>query len=1003
MAEPGDRIADRYELVAPLGEGGMGVVWRARDARLGRSVAVKLLSAGAVGSDTARVRLIREARAAAALEHDGIIRVYDVGELPDGGAFLVMELVRGKSLRDVMEGGPIAPARCVRIISQVARALQFAHESGVVHRDIKPDNVMVRDRDRVIVVDFGVAKPVATEIVANAETLAGVTNTTLTGAGQIVGTPAYLSPEQARGPEVSASTDQFALAVTVFEAMTGRRPWTGKSAVEVVAAILRDEPASLRALVPTVPAVLEAVVHRALAKDPADRFEHMNAFADALEEAATELADFEEPPVSRSASLSPSRSSVSSTKSSTVSTNGGHATSKAAPSRKRGRGWLAVAGLGVLLAGGAFVMKTRMDGPPPSPAASQPNGDIVACPSFAVSGVEDHWLGAAAATLACERVQIAQGGGDARTLTPAELARAPREVVPAFPPALFDNPSSRDQNVAAAKEAGRWLDGKVEKRVDEYVANVVLRTPAGAEVARGEGHSVELFEAVRDAMSPILRALPLPTPAELARLGEWLDVGSVDDALALLDVRTAILIEDPVSLKSACAALDARQDISPRALYLARSSCRKKLRTGPMLDEPPPVDASTPGALITTSLARGTVGGPAAVRERAQALEHAREQTQLPEGKARLSAAAAELYNLIGDERAQDAARTAILASPKAVDWRASSWHRVAFSSIGDLALSAALATWQPWEPIAQSVPGARAAPRGDSGGPQNNAVRRAYLLSRRGPYEGSYGSDLLERGDIESARGVANLAKDELLGIEILLAEARYGAVLSKVPRLLAGLPANDENAALAFRLAYQGVRASVILDRPADFVDVVVDRYVLAEPHHVIDGVGPFLSLLNACMLAPRSTGRRCIERIERLRHDGKLPTIFSSSETILNGAARFVADDYVGAAKSWRTLLRAAGWVQGPIRAPLAVAFDRAGEPELAEEVDAPVVALMELPRTADMAWVRAARRAQKRGENARARTLAQAVVDKWRFADEKVPAAQEMRELLTKLPP
>src|SRR5699024_3432264 len=112
-----------------------------------------------------------EARAAAALEHEGIIRVYDAGELPDGGAYLVMELVRGKSLRDELEKGPLSPGRCVRIVTQVARALQLAHDAGLVHRDIKPDNIMLRDGDRIMVVDFGVAKPVATEIVTNAETL----------------------------------------------------------------------------------------------------------------------------------------------------------------------------------------------------------------------------------------------------------------------------------------------------------------------------------------------------------------------------------------------------------------------------------------------------------------------------------------------------------------------------------------------------------------------------------------------------------------------------------------------------------------------------------------------------------------------------------------------------------------------------------------------------------------------------------------------------------------
>jgi len=1008
MAEPGDRIADRYELVSPLGEGGMGVVWRARDVRLGRAVAVKVLTAASVGSDTARVRLIREARAAAALEHDGITRVYDVGELSDGGAYLVMELVRGKSLRDELEKGPLSPRRCAQIIVQVARALQVAHDAGVVHRDIKPDNIMLRGGDRIMIVDFGVAKPVATDVVTNAETLAGVTNTTLTGAGQIVGTPAYLSPEQARGPDVGAETDQFALAVTAFEAMTGRRPWIAKTVVEVVAAILRDPPASLRELVPLAPAALEAAINRALAKEPKDRHPSMSAFADALEEAISGLT--ESTPASGnvpsarvgSTSTTPPSHSSAATTTATVSTHHGQVRTPPEPQSRR-PGGLALVGVALLLVVGFFVVASRMRGSPGVAPAASAHAEgalagVVSCPQFDVSGVDAPWLGAAAATLACERIQIARGGWDAATRTPAELAGVPREVTPGTTSGVFDAPGSRDKAIATAGRS-RWVDGKVEKQAEVYVVTAVLRGPGGAELARGEGRELEMFEALRSAMMPILRTLPSPTPEERADLREWLDVDSVEDALALLDVRTALLLEDPVSSSTACAALEGRPGLSSRTLYLARSTCRRKLRTGPLAEPPPPLDESTPGALITTSLAQGAAGGPAALRARAHKLEAARDRTAEPEGKARLAAAAAELYNLVADERARDVARSAVRSSTKAVDWRTSAWHRVAFSSTGDAALAAALSTWHPWEPVAQlhwvgSL---------GSGKSHARSVFNAYLLSRRGPYANSYADVLLERGDIEAARGVAELANDDLLRVSVLLAEAQYGAVLLKVPQLIRELPVSDATAARAFGLAYLGVRASVILERPADFVDLVVTRYVLSEPHHVVDGATPVISLVHACTLAPRPTGRRCIERLEELRRAGKLPTIFSLTEPVLAGAARFVADDYPGAAKSWRTLFRSGAWVQGPLREPLAMAFDLGGESELAEEVEAPIVALVDLPRTADMAWVRAAKRAYKRGDHAQARKLARAVVDKWRFSDEKVPAAQEMKELLAKLPP
>jgi serine/threonine-protein kinase len=289
-------IAGRYELGSQLGTGGMGVVWRGRDRRLARAVAVKVLSQSSVGSDVARTRLIREARAAAALEHEGIIRVYDVGETDDGGAFLVMELIRGRSLRGVLEMGTMKLGSRVDVIVQAARALHFAHEAGIVHRDVKPDNIMIREDGRVTVVDFGVAKPLSAELAVIAGTVAGTPPSgTLTGPGQLVGTPAYLAPEQARGLDVSAATDQFALAVTAFEALTSKRPWSGSCFSDVIASLLRDAPLKVSEAAP-LPSELDEVFDRALAKEPRDRFIDIGAFADALEDAAATLEV--DPPVS---------------------------------------------------------------------------------------------------------------------------------------------------------------------------------------------------------------------------------------------------------------------------------------------------------------------------------------------------------------------------------------------------------------------------------------------------------------------------------------------------------------------------------------------------------------------------------------------------------------------------------------------------------------------------------------------------------------------------------
>lgn len=995
-------IAGRYELVSPLGHGGMGVVWRARDTKLGRTVAVKLLPAASIGNDLARARLIREARAAAALEHDGIIRVYDVGETDDGGAFLVMELVRGKSLRAALEAGTLGPARIADVMVEAARALAFAHGEGIVHRDIKPDNIMIRDDGRAIVVDFGVAKPVPTELLPNGETVPGVTSASLTAAGQLIGTPAYFAPEQARSDEVGPPTDQFALAVTAYEAFTGAIPWSGKGVVEVVAAILRDDPRPPSEVDARLPASLDPVLLRALAKSATARFPGMSDFADALEDAAADLP--REPLAEGRRPTRPPSSTAPKAGGRAPTTTGGAHVASALPAPPRSlRLPLGIGAAALALLGGVLWLGTRTATPPggATATASSPGAasTAIACPMFEVVGIDEPWLGGAAAALACERVQFARNGLDTSTLTPAELGGAPREIVEGFPADIMDAPDARARSLAAAKRATRSLEGRVEKQPLGYVVSIVLRGDDGTAITRGEGRGVELFEAVSEAIRPVARALP-STKEDVAVRREWLDVESTDEAIDLLDVRTAILVEDLVSLKRACTTAAARTSLAPRVQYLAKAQCARRLRT-PLPTEPAPaMDASTPGALITTALAQGATGGPDAVRARAKRLEEAREATPLAEGRAHLSAAAAELYNLIGDGHARETARAAVYASPKAFDWRTSAWHRLGFTSDGDASLGAALLTWVPWEPATQQL---RSRAGLTDPKARSRSVGRAYLLGQRGTYATARGLELLQQGNIESARGVSELARDSVLGVEILLAEAKYGQVVAEVPKLVAALPADDENAALAFRLAYAGVRAFTVLDRPADFMKGVVERYVTSEPPHVVDGVVPLVSLVTACCMSPRSIGKPCLDRVEQLRTESRIPTVFQGIDIVVRGGVRYAADDYTGAAKVWRTLLRQPGWVQDPLRDSMATAFDRAGEPDLADEVDAPPVALVELPHTADLSWVRSARRAQKRGDTAKARRLAQAVVDKWRFADEDIPAVREMKDLLAKLPP
>ena len=256
-----------YEIVAPLGAGGMGEVYRARDTRLQRDVALKTLPLD-VDSDPARERrFLDEARAAGALNHPNILSVFDVG-VEGATPFLVTELIEGKQLRDEIDRGPVSLKRLLDLAAQIAAGLQAAHQAGFVHRDLKPENVMVTREGRVKIVDFGLAKSYsATSSLPNADSFATRTDTAL-----IVGTVPYMSPEQAAGGDVDFHSDQFSLGLILYEMAAGRHPFRRDTAVQTLSAIIGDEPPPLADLPAQVPGPLRWVIERCLAKDPAERY-----------------------------------------------------------------------------------------------------------------------------------------------------------------------------------------------------------------------------------------------------------------------------------------------------------------------------------------------------------------------------------------------------------------------------------------------------------------------------------------------------------------------------------------------------------------------------------------------------------------------------------------------------------------------------------------------------------------------------------------------------------
>ena len=268
---PGSRL-DAYEIVGPLGTGGMGEVWLAHDTSLGRKVALKVLPAGLTSDQLRVARFEQEARAASALSHPNVCHIYALGHTADGQVYIAMELVEGETLRAHLRHAAVTIDSALNVAIQVATALSAAHAAGIVHRDVKPENVMLRPDGLVKVLDFGLAKLTASADSAAAES---VQTALRTDAGTVVGTVAYMSPEQARGQQVDARTDIWSLAVVLYEMVAGRSPFEGQSRTDVLAAILDRDPAPIARFAPEVPPELQRIVTKALRKDRVQRYQTM--------------------------------------------------------------------------------------------------------------------------------------------------------------------------------------------------------------------------------------------------------------------------------------------------------------------------------------------------------------------------------------------------------------------------------------------------------------------------------------------------------------------------------------------------------------------------------------------------------------------------------------------------------------------------------------------------------------------------------------------------------
>jgi serine/threonine protein kinase/Tol biopolymer transport system component len=324
---PGTRLGS-YEIVTPLGAGGMGEVYRAKDARLGREVAIKVLPEATAADPDRRQRFEQEARSASALNHPNILTIYDIGQ-SNGTVYIAMELIEGKTLRELVASGePLPTKKLLDVAVQTAEGLAKAHGAGIVHRDLKPENIMISRDGFAKILDFGLAK--LSEAPSQDQSVVPTAIAAPTQPGTVMGTAGYMSPEQASGQPVDFRSDQFTLGTILYEMATGKRAFQRKTGAETLVAIIREEPEPLSQAAPKAPAPVRWIVERCLAKDPEERYASTKDLARDLKSLRDHLS---ETSLSASGSLQAAE----------------------AP-RVRRRGWLLPAALALLLGTGLGVL-----------------------------------------------------------------------------------------------------------------------------------------------------------------------------------------------------------------------------------------------------------------------------------------------------------------------------------------------------------------------------------------------------------------------------------------------------------------------------------------------------------------------------------------------------------------------------------------------------------------------------------------------------------------------
>jgi hypothetical protein len=1008
-------IAGRYVVERQLGAGGMGVVVLARDTRLKRAVAVKVLPPQLLSNAGMRERLLREATAAAQLRHPGIVHVYDVGETEEGGAYLVMEVVPGQSLGDALRARSLTRARILELLREAAAALEYAHGMGMVHRDVKPDNVMVREDGHAVLLDFGLAKTVADA------------SASLTATGGMVGTPAYVAPEQALGEAVDARADQYALATMAFEALTGSLPWSATSALAMVVEKVNGTRLVASELSSELPKAVDGIFERALSRDPAARFPTVMAFVEALGSVPGVAVD-ERPSKTIGMALASTVASdptaapipvvrdaeVRESAAARLRTTG--ASMRPPSGRAPGRSRLAAAGIagGVVLLALAFggrALLSRSASPRASASPSAPSplteaGSVVACPQLEASGVEapSGWLGAAAAAQVCERARIVFAGGRTeRTLAPAELLDLPTDpsVFPADPYGATD---ARTRALTAAHaRAAAYVDGTVQAHAHLFTIELVLRSRDDRELARGRGEAPSVLGAVRRAMEPLLSDAAMPLTRQLdPELAPW-DGPSVDAALAAVDL--AMLTYTP-DFAGECEALVARL-VVPERVAMARFICPFVRGLPAPPPEPSKIDDSSSARLAETARVALALDPHVDARALAARIEGALATEKTARGRAQLAAIASCARQAAGDtENALDLAIRATQASARpSLGEDCTEFSQVAVLTNGSASAIGAARAYAAWEPFIPAAPRSLTLPGTHE---WLVAARRANLLA---PYHVTIAEDLavalLHEDQRQEARAVAVMLTDGALhhlAASLILArvdasEAQFDAALGRLRRELGSASGGGYINTELLELWLFARDLAVLLGRQRELADGFSADFVdLGRPAiETWDGTA-VTSAASICLYASRASAGRCFAKLHDVLRSTPAQQLPPGAAALLGGAEAFARGDMATAAGLWRPLTRGLAHEAGLLGDALPTALRGAGDADLANRLDAPALDGHGPFNGVSLATVRAATDANGHGDHEAARRLAQSVVNAWSMADVAPPTLAPMRALL-----